>query len=36
MLLALESSEVIGLRVAKLAGGDADAQQSPSHGEGKD
>jgi hypothetical protein len=26
MLLALESSEVIGLRVAKLAGGDVDAR----------
>ena len=26
-LLALESSEVIGLRVAKLAGGGADAQR---------
>ena len=27
VLLALEATEVIGLRLAKLAGGDADAQQ---------
>jgi hypothetical protein len=29
LLLALESSEVIGLRIAKLARGDADAQREP-------
>jgi hypothetical protein len=29
LLLALESSEVIGLRVAKLAGGGVDAQHKP-------
>jgi hypothetical protein len=35
-LLALESSEVIGLRIAKLAGGGRRAARGSSHGERKD